>query len=199
MATRDSILSEVILRIQDTSYETWTEVELKNYIDTALEGLYPNYYIRRIETTTAVVGPLQTKPTGCKNLHQIAHKRTTSNRARNVRRWTEGITKAMIPRTNILGDTLIWSWTEGWDAPDNDSDLIVDLPLEATEAVVLRTCITAIERILAEKERLNKYLAIQAREEVSENDIALTLDAFHAQLDKKLEVAHPLPELKARR
>lgn len=196
MATRDSLTAEVTLRLKDPAHAVWTENELHTYINTALEGLYPTYFRRMVEQTVAGAGPIQTLPIGAKNLYQVGYKKSTSRRARLLRKWGEGTGEAYIPRTAITGDALVWMWTTGWVASDyEDIETIENLPTEAIEAVVLRTCITAMERILQEKERLDQYLAIQAREDVSEQDIAVTLDALHATLDRKVKVAHPLPLL----
>jgi len=191
---RDTLITETALRLKDPTFVTWGEAELRTYINTSLEGLYPTYFKRLVATTIATAGPMQTLPPTASNLYMVAYKKVLSKRARSLRRWAESNGEAYIPRTTITGDTLIWCWTAGWAAPETDIEALT-LPVEVAEAVVLRAAITAIERLLLEKERLDQYLAIQAREDVSEADLGITLDALHATLDRKTKAAHPLPVL----
>lgn len=196
MTSRDDLQAELELRLGDPSNSIWSTTELEGYLNFAIKGLYPSFYKRNVDTTTAGAGPLQTAPSGANNLYNIAHQRSGSTRARPLRVWTEGDGEAFIPRTGITGDTLVWSWTSGYDAPATGAEALT-IPFEAEEIVVLRAQISALEAILADRVSTERFIALSVREGTTEDDIANTLDALHASLRQRLESSSmTLPEVK---
>jgi hypothetical protein len=191
-ATRNSLLADLNNRLGTTT--PWTEGERFAFIDHAIEGLYPSFYRFKTQTTVADDGPLQTLPAGARNLHFVGLQRTGSTRVRKLRGWSEGDGNAYIPKTGISGETLVWAWTEGWSAPTN-SDEVIGIPKEAREVVVLRAHISALEHLLTDRMARERYLSINAREMVSDEDIAATIDILHLSLRERLERVRPLPEV----
>lgn len=172
----------------------WSEGDLNGFIDDAIEGLYPSFYKRNVDTTVAGVGPSQTLPTGARNLYMIGLQRVGSNRVRPLRNWVEGQTTAMVPKANIAGATLVWAWTSGWDAPTTDLQ-VLDIVTEAREVLLLRCEIAALEELLSGHIQAGGYNAIQVRKVISEADIVNALQAKHTSLQERLEHIVPLPEV----
>lgn len=172
----------------------WSEGDLNGFIDDAIEGLYPSFYKRNVNTTVAGVGPSQTVPTGARNLYMIGLQRVGSNRVRPLRNWVEGQTTAMVPKANIAGATLVWAWTSGWDAPTTDLQ-VLDIVTEAREVLLLRCEIAALEELLSGHIQAGGYNAIQTRRIISEADIVNALQAKHTSLQDRLEHIVPLPEV----
>ena len=183
-------------RLGDASNTVWTTTDINGYIDNALRGLYPTFFQRNVNTTTAGSGPLQTMPSTARNVYSVGLQATGATRVRPLRNWVEGFGNALIPKLNITGETLVWAWTSGWDAPANDTDALT-IPLEAQEVVILRVQIAALEHILGSRAKQDKYFSLQVRQAVDENDLATMIDALHASLTERLSKAQPLPEVKA--
>lgn len=197
MATRNSQRGELQNRLGDTGAAIWPTAELDGYLDHAYKSLYPTFYRTRVATTTATIGPIQTKPAAAANdrLHSIGIKRdSTVTRVRPLRRWYDGETDAIVPRLNITDQTLVWAWTEGWDAPASGTDALT-IPIQAEEFCILRAQISALEKILTDRVSAEKYFAIQLRQSITEDDVANTLDALHVTLRSIAERQVPLPEL----
>lgn len=194
--TRATIRSSVRDRLKDPSPGTvWTDTELNGYIDKAIESLYPSFFQRTVATTVAAAGPIQTAPATARNIYLIGHQRVGSTRVRPMRGWVEGNTQAHVPKVGITGDTLVWCWTTGWSAPALDTDDLT-FPTEAIEVVVLRSTISALEALLADKVSAQTYTALQVRAQISEDDVVNALDALHATLRDRLSNVIRLPEVK---
>lgn len=194
--TRDALRTTLRNRLGEATADVWSDSELDDFLDDAIEGLYPSFYQREVETTLATAGPLQTMPTGCRNLHYVGLKRPTSNRVRNIRNWKEGNGEAYIPKTDIdnPAHTIVWAWTQGWDAPSTGSESI-SVPTDAQEVIILRAAITALEAVLTSRVKSEKYHAIMVRPGVTEEDVVTTMEALHASLNDRLERVIPLPEV----
>lgn len=192
--TRNNLLGELEERLGDTSNAVWTDAELEGLLDMSIRSLYPTYFKKYVDTTTAGTGPIQTAPSGAVNIFFIQVRREESARFRRLRRWFEGQGEAHVPNMNIDGFELAWGWTTGWDAPANGTDSI-DIPNEAQEWVILRAQIGALESLLSSRVKLEKYHALHVRQGVTEDDIAVTLDALHVSLRENAERARPLPEI----
>lgn len=180
-------------RLQDLANATWPVGELNGYLSQAIKSLYPNFWLFKTATTVATDGPLQTNPTGGRNFYFIGLQRIGSTRVRLMRQWKEGDTSTYIPKTGITGQTLVWAWTTGFTPPAGDGTTL-DIPDSAEEIVVLRTQITALERILTTRVESAKYFALTVREGVTEQDVLNTLDALHASVANRLENAIKRPE-----
>lgn len=194
MSTRADIRGEVQSRLGDAAAAVWTTAELNGIIDFAVKGLYPTFFERKVASTVATEGPIQTGPSGARNLYFIGHKRLTSTRVRQLRGWNEGSGDAYVPRTGITGDTLVWAWTAGWNAPPDDITVLT-LPTEAEEVLVLRGCVSALEDLLVDRLRAEKYHAIQVREGNSEQDIDLLIQNFRDSIEERVRNTLPLPEV----
>lgn len=194
MATRATLRGELEYRLGDVANAIWTDNELNAYLDTALKGMYPMWYQRVLATTTATDGPIQTAPAGARNLYMIGLQREGSTRVRPQRGWTEGNGDAFVPKTGITGQTLVWGWTAPYAAPANDS-VVLTVPPESEEYIVLRAHITALERLLTDRVQQEKFHALQVRQGVTEEDIATTLDALHETMREIMERAMPAPEI----
>lgn len=191
-ATITTLVADLDNRLGTTT--PWTAGERQAFVIQAIEGLYPSFYKFKTQTTVADDGPLQTLPAGARNLHFVGLQRTGSTRVRKLRGWNEGDGNAYIPKTGISGETLVWAWTEGWTAP-SDLNEVVGIPKEAREVVVLRAHISALEHLLTDRMARERYLSINAREMVSDEDIAATIDILHLSLRERLERVRPLPEV----
>lgn len=194
MTTRADIRSEVESRLGDTANAVWTENQLNGIIDHVIQGLYPTFYQREVAETTATAGPIQTMPADARNLHMLGHKRETSTRVRNLRKWIEGDGEAYIPRTGITGDTLVWAWTQGWSAPASDTEAL-SFPPEAVEVVVMRTMVAALEYLLTDRVSQEKFHAVQVREGGSENDIDMLISNLRDSINERVQRTLPLPEV----
>lgn len=192
MSTREDLRVEIAYRLGDISQAIFTTTELNKYIDKAIKSLYPTYFQYNVETTVAEDGPLQTMPTGARDLYYIGVQKLNSTRVRLLRQWREGQGQSFIPKTGISGETLVWAWTSGFDVPTED---LIDIGLnaECEEVVILRVCISALERISSSRVETAKYFALTVREGVTEADIISILDAFHASLDARIKSAVPRP------
>lgn len=196
MATRATLRAELARRLGDTTNAIWPVADLDGYLNWGIVGLYPTFFIRKTATTVAAAGPLQTAPAGARNIHMLGLQRTGSTRVRPLRSWQEGDGQAFIPKTGITGETLVWAWTQGWDAPASDGEVLT-IPREAEEVVIIRAQIAALERLLSDRVSVDKYLSLSVRQASSEEDIATTIDALHASLRDRMEHVVPLPEVKA--
>lgn len=193
MTTRNDLLTDLENRLQDTANDTWLAAELEGYLDAAIGSLYPHWYIYKTDTTTATEGPIQTGPSGVRNIYYIGVKNSTSNRARTIRGWQEGEGEAVVPKVNITGQTLIWAWTEAHAKPATGVETLT-IPRQAEEVVVLRAQVTALERVLSARLKGERYFAQQVREGVTETEIITSLDALHASIDSRLKDAPGPPE-----
>jgi hypothetical protein len=192
MTTREDLRVECAYRLGDISQAIFTTTELNKYIDKAIKSLYPTYFQYEVATTTATDGPLQTMPTGARDLYYIGVQKPNSTRVRLLRQWREGQGEAFIPKTGISGETLVWAWTQGFTVPTEDL-IAIDLNEETEEVVILRVCISALERISSSRVEIAKYFAMTVREGVTEADIISILDAYHASLDARIKQAVPRP------
>jgi hypothetical protein len=193
MTLRSDIRSEVQNRLNDTGAAIWTAAELNGYIANAIGSLYPTFWTFKVTTSTAGDGPLQDNPSGARNIYFIGLQKTGSTRVRLMRQWREGDTQTYVPKTGISGQTLVWAWTQGFTKPTGDVTAL-DIPQEAEEIVVVKTQITALERVLSSRVETAKYFALTVREGVTEVDLVNTLDALHATLQQHLAVTVKLPE-----
>lgn len=197
MATRLTVRDELRRRLGDVASVVWTDTELNGFIDNGISGLYPTYYLRQQGTTTAGAGPVQPFPAATpavRNLYHVVIQFPASTRTHSVMGWTEGATGAVLPVGGITGATLVWSWTKGFTVPSVDGTTL-DVTPEAEEVLVLRTQITAMENLLSDRVKTDKFFALNIRQGVTEQDIAIILDALHSSLNKRQERAIPLPEL----
>lgn len=192
MATRLTVRDELRRRLGDSAIVVWTDAELNGFIDNGISGLYPQYFLRDQGVTTAGSGITQTAPTGARNIYQIAIQFPASTRTHSLRGWSEGSGQAYLPVTGITGSSLVWSWTKGFTIPGSDSTTL-DVTPEALEVLVLRTQITAMENLLSDRVKTDKFFALNIRQGVTEQDIAIILDALHSSLNKRQEKAIPLP------
>jgi hypothetical protein len=172
----------------------WSSGDLNGFIDDAIEGLYPSFYKRNVQATTAGVGPSQTLPAGARNLYMVGLQRVGSNRVRPLRNWVEGQSAAMVPKSNIAGATLVWAWTSGWTAPATDL-VAMDIVPEAREVLLLRAEIAAFEELLSGKLQEGGYGAVQLRQMITEDEVVNALQAKHASLQDRLDRVVPLPEV----
>lgn len=191
-ATINSLKSALTARIGSTG--VWGDSELVSYISAAIEGLYPSFYQRKVATTVAGDGPLQTMPPGARNLHFVGLQRDGSTRVRRLRNWSEGDGEAHMPKTGVSGDTIVWAWTQGWQAPA-DADEVIGLPLEAIEVVLLRAHIACLESLLTDSVQRERYLSINAREMATDDELLSAIDALHVSVRDRLERVAPLPEV----
>lgn len=193
-ATRNSLRAKLEQRLGDTANAVWTDDELDDLLDEAIQGLYPSFYQRKVDTSTASAGPVQNTPLGVRNLYYVGYQRTGSNRVRSLRAWKEGYGQAYVPKTGIAGDTLVWAWTEGWEAPSTGTELLT-FPPEAGEVVILRAQIGALEGLLSNKVKQEKFYSLTVRPSVTEDDILSTMEALHASVNARLDRVMPLPEI----
>ena len=194
MATRDSLRTELKNRLGDPTNVVWANTELDGYLDFGIKGLYPAFYKRNVATTTGTASLIQAAPANCTNIYLIGLQRVGTSRIRNLRGWAEGSGSAYIPKGNLLGETLIWAWTTGWSAPATGAEVLT-IPQDSEEVVLLRAHITALEKLLSDRVSADEFIALQAREGVTENDVATTLEALHRSLADRLAIAQPLPEV----
>lgn len=193
MATRLTVREELRRRLGDGGSVVWTDTELNGFIENGIAGLYPTYFLYDQATTTAGSGATQPAPSGARNIHQIAIQFTGSTRTHALRGWQEGNAQAYLPVSGITGSTLVWSWTKGFTVPTGDV-VALDVTNEALEVLILRTQITAMENLLSDRVKTDKFFALNIRQGVTEQDIAIILDALHSSLNKRQERAIPLPE-----
>jgi len=179
VATRQSLREELERRLGDTANAVWSDAQLNGFIDNRIKALYPTWFRRDVAITLADDGPVQTMPARCRNLYEVGLKRSTSTRVRRMRGWNEGDGQALVPKTGIEGETLVWSWTKGWDAPVDDTTTLT-IPVEAEEAVLLSAHISALENILTDRVSVEKYHALQVRQGITEDDVATAIDALLA-------------------
>lgn len=192
MSTRSTYRNELRQRLGDTTAEIFEDGDLNDFLDGAVESLYPTYFQRNVDQTVAGAGPIQTAPTGARNIYYLGLKRTGSNRVRSVRNWREGDGEAYVPKTEITGQVLVWAWTSGWEAPDQDGDAYT-FPVEAHELVILRAHVSALEALLSNRVKVEKYHALNVRPGITEDDILSTLEALHASIRERTERTLPLP------
>lgn len=196
MATRATIRTELMNRLNDPTNTVWSVTEANGYIDHSIKSLYPTYYIRKVGTTVAVGGPIQVPPVGARNLYYVAVQKTGATRARPIRGWVEGDTGVVVPKMGIYGANLFWGWTEGWDAPAADGTVLT-IPKEAEESVVIRSQLHAMERLLSSRTHFESYQSLlAAREGVTESDISSVVNSLRQSLTAHEAKAIPLPERK---
>lgn len=193
MATLNSLTTELSARLGDVTNDVWPAEELKGYLKTAIKTLYPIYFRHQVATTTADDGPVQTKPSGARNLHMIGLQRTGTTRVRPLRGWQEGDADAYVPKTGITGDTLVWAWTDGWDAPSTDDETL-SIPTEAEDYVLTRAHILAIGRLLTDRNSMERYFSLNVREATNETDLLDQMDTLRAHLSDLAASRLPLPE-----
>lgn len=179
-------------RLGDIANAVFTTGELDAYVTAAVQSLYPTYFQYAAATTVASAGPLQTMPAGARNIYYIGEQKPTSTRVRMIRQWKEGVGTTFVPKVNIAGETLVWAWTTGFTVGATVSTPFV-LSDECVEPVILRTCISALERVASSRVETAKYFALTVREGVTEQDIISILDAYHASLDARIKQAVARP------
>jgi hypothetical protein len=128
----------------------------------------------------------------CRNLYQLKYIKSGTVRPRLLRQWTEGAGFAEIPRSDLLGTTVIWSWTTGFTDPGDDVTTL-DLNPECEEIVVIRMMISCLERVASNRVEALKYFSLTVREGVTEQDVIAALDALHATLQDRLKAAVARP------
>lgn len=192
MTTRDQLSAKVGYRLADVAQAVFTATEVNGYLDQAISSLYPTWFQYKTATTNATDGPLQAMPATCRNLYYIGEQKTGSKRVRLIRQWKEGTGSSFIPKVDISGETLVWAWTTGFTVPSAGSDTL-DLTPETEEIVVIRACISCLERVSSSKVELAKYFALTVREGVTENDVIAALDALHTTYDNMVKAAVPRP------
>jgi len=200
MTTRADLRAELRHRLYDPLDQfgddaacAFLDDELDAYLDAAITSLYPHWYVFGTGTTTAGPGPEQDLPAGAVNIYYVGVKKDTSTRVRTIRGWHEGATVAIVPKVNIEGDELVWAWTTPHDAPASDV-AVLTIPLQAEEVVVLRSQISALERVITDRVKAARYFATQVREGITENDIAVALDALHQSVDVRMKDAPGPPD-----
>lgn len=193
MSSRNTLALEVAQRLGDVAHGVWSLADLQSYTDFAIKSLYPTYFRYKVAMTTATVGPLQATPDGCSNLHAVGLQADGSTRVRRLRNWQEGDGNAYITKTGIDGDTLVWSWTAGWDAPD-DGDEPLSVPWEAEDVIVMRAEVKALERLLNDRVSLERYFSLNVRQVSSEADIADAIDGLRNGINDAVDKALPLPD-----
>lgn len=196
--TRDEMLVDLRFRLGEAAEAVWSDSELESYINSAITSLYPHWYIYETGTTIAGEGPEQTHPTDAsevvaRNIYYVGVRKETSTRVRTIRGWHEGNGVTVVPKVNILDDTLVWSWTMP-HLPPYDGETALTIPPQAEEVVVLRAQITALERVITSKAKQQVYFATQAREGTTEQDLVAALDALHASVDTRMKDAPGPPE-----
>lgn len=194
MTTLASLRTDLRTRLRDQAKSQWQDSELDNYLAQAIRGLYPYFFQYRVAQTTADNGPIQTMPTECRNLYQIGLRNTGSTRVRPLRGWSEGNGSAFVPKTGIAGQTLVWSWTQGWDVPSDDATVLRS-PVEADEVLVIRAQITALQSLLNGRILEGGYMAQQARQITTEAEVLDTIASLEDSLKTRLEKTVPLPEV----
>ena len=196
MATLATLRTQLGDRLGDAAHVTWTSAEKDTVLKNAIQSLYPSFFQRKVATTSAGAGPIQTAPANARNLYLVGLQRTGSTRVRPIRGWSEGAGDAFVPKTGITGQLLVWAWTEGWAAPAVETDTLT-IPRESEEVVLLRAEISLLAGLLADHVRVEKYHALQVRQGVTEDDVVLLIDAKQAALRDLLERTIPLPEVRA--
>lgn len=195
MTLRSTLIADASQRLGDPGNVVFTIGEMRLYFNQAVTSLYPTWYKFAVGTTTASAGPIQTAPAGARNIYYIGESKPTSVRVRLLRQWKEGLGQAVIPKTGIgppTASTLVWAWTTGFTDPGDDVTTL-DLNPECEEVVVIKMCISALERVASNRVELLKYFALTVREGVTEQDVIQALDAFHASLEDRVKAAIPRP------
>jgi len=194
MATLTAVIADVRSRLKDAaSPQVFTTAELTTFIADAVTGLYPALYTYKVGTTTASAGPLQQNPVGGLQFYAVSVQNVGSTRARPIRGWHEGAGQSFIPKTNISGQTLVWAWSAPFAAPIAGPDEL-EVPLWGLELVKIRAEITALEQILTNRVKNQKYFASSVREGVTEQEIDTTLNALHASMEARIKHVVPLPQ-----
>lgn len=193
MTTRDTVRLAVQTRINDTGAAVFTTTELNSFLEQACNALFPTWYRLETGTTTAGAGPLQTGPSlSGGRLYYVGMQTTTSNRVRTLRGWQQGYTSHLVPKVGISGNTLVWAWY--YPPPNQTSDGVAWGLFPPEEmAVIIKTQIACLEQVLQDRARKSLYLAANVREGVTEQEIAITLDALHATYEDLAKNAIPVP------
>jgi len=192
MATLASLKADLNTRLNDAANTIWPDAEKVLFVSDAVGSLFPNFFKAKTGTSTASAGPVQTGPTGVINIHYIGVQSASATRVRVIRGWSEGYGDAIVPKVNILGQTLVWGWSEAYAVPASTSTAL-EVPAPGLEVARLRAEISAFEQVLGSRTKTQKYLAVQVREGVSESEMVAHLDALHASVESRLKLQPPLP------
>lgn len=202
MTLRSDLRSRVSQQLGDPTAAVFTSTELNLYFTNAVKSLYPTYWRYMASETVGSAGTFQAMPTHdslgvllalpCRNLYQIKYIKPGTVRPRLLRQWTEASGFAEIPRSDLLGDTIIWSWTTGFTDPGDDITTL-DMNPECEEIVTIRMMIACLERVASNRVEAAKYFSLTVREGVTEQDVIAALDALHATLQDRLKAAVARP------
>lgn len=192
--TRANLRAELRRRLNDTAGAIWADDELTGFLNHSVKSLFPTYFQRKTGSTLAGPGPDQMLPGGCRNLYYVGLQRLEATRIRPIRGWIEGDGVVIVPKLNISGFTLHFGWTEGWDEPASDSELI-PIPTEAVETLVLRANVLAMEKLLASRTHFESFRSLLGQQEgVTENEINASISSLKDSIIRFQERAIPLPE-----
>lgn len=198
MATRQTLREELERRLGDTGNIVWDDTELNGFLDLSIKTLYPIYYLTKVGTTVAGAGPIQTAPAGAvgKRIYYLGFQRTGTNKTRPLHGWVAGEAngQVIVPKLTISGMTLLWGWTEGFDAPVTDGTTLT-IPKEAEEVVVLRAQVLSLERLLTSRTHFEEYqVLLAAREGVTEEGIVGAINSLRTNIQSLEARAVPRPE-----
>lgn len=198
MATRQTLREEVVRRLGDPALIVWDTAELNGFIDNSIKTLYPIYWLSKVGITTATDGPIQIAPSEAigKHIYYLGFQRTGANKTRPLHGWVAGEAdgQVIVPKLTLEGMTLLWGWTEGFNGPDSDTEVLT-IPKESEEVVVLRTQVLALERLLSSRTHFEEYqVLLAAREGVTENDIVGTINSLRTSITVLEGRAVPRPE-----
>lgn len=192
MSTLLTLRTTLRQMVADEAATVWSDADLNGILGTSIKALYPWFHVKKTGTSTAADGPMQTLPAGAKDLYYVGLRRVGSSRVQPIRNWVEGNGEVVVPKVGIAGGELVFGWHEGFSVPVNDSDLL-RIPPEAEEIVLLRGQIACLESVLASRVQANRYLSLYTREQVTEQDIAVSLDSLRESLAVRLQNLIPLP------
>lgn len=192
MATLATLLADLNSRLNDAANTVWPAAEKALFVSDAVAGLWPAFFLNKTGTTVATAGPIQTLPSGAVNLHYVGVKSATATRVRVIRGWQEGNGDCIVPKVNILEQTLVWAWVEPHAVPASTSTTLT-CTVPALEVARLRAEISAYENVLGDRTKTAKYFAQQVREGVTESELVSQLDALHASVDARLKGLPPMP------
>lgn len=185
---------ELRRRLGDTGSAVWNDPELNGFLNQSVKALYPIYFQHKTGSTPASAGPAQQIPTGARNLYYVGLQRVGATRVRPIRGWIEGDGVVIVPKLGILGFTLHWAWTEGWDSPVTDTE-VIPIPMEAEETTILRANVLAMERLLASRTHFESFQALLGLQEgVTEKEINASISSMKDSLIRFQEKAIKLPE-----
>lgn len=199
--TLNYMLADLRIRLggSDTT-SVWSDANVRSLIVSSTFGLYPAYYSLEADSFTADDddSPHHPLPTGARNVYSVKLKRSDANRLRKVRGWTEGDGVITIPKHGIDGQQVTVSWTLPLEIPSasiSNPDAGFTFPNEAYDVLILRSHVACLQTLLSDRAALDRYLAVQARQEVTEEDILNTIDAIQDSIRQRMDRAIPLPEI----